>query len=406
MKYGLMSYAYTTNLGNEIQSIAARRFLPEIDYYIDHEKLNLFNSPDKVKMIMNGWYLDCLKSWPPSKSIDPLLISMHFNTSFNNTKDIINTKESREFFETYGPVGCRDYATLDLLKQLDIDAYYSGCLTLTLENNQKKESDYKYIVVNSTKSNEIIEFLKTKTNMDIYDLNQESIWSFDRKYLDKMPTSYKLTSFYNIEEKFFIGENILDLYENATCVITDRLHCAFPCLALKTPVLFIDTERFAPERLKGIKELVLKSSLDEYKNDFKIFNVEKPPKNPENYKKIRKSLIKKTKEFTGYIRDSYSSNFSKEYTFNNQLYLLTKTALQSRDYMKGVIRLSKRYESKISKLQKEKKENTEKLKEYESLIASKDKIINQQKKHIEEMEKSSSWKLTKPLRDLKIGLKK
>lgn len=406
MKYGLMSYAYTTNLGNEIQSIAARRFLPKIDYYIDHEKLNLFNSPDKVKMIMNGWYLDCLKSWPPTDSIDPLLISMHFNTSFNNTKDIINTKESREFFESYGPVGCRDYATLDLLKQLDIDAYYSGCLTLTLENKQKKESDYKYIVVNSTKSNEIIEFLKTKTNMDIYDLNQESIWSFDRKYLDKMPTSYKLTSFYNIEEKFFIGENILDLYENATCVITDRLHCAFPCLALKTPVLFIDAERFAPERLKGIKELVLKASLDEYKNNFDIFNVEKPPKNPENYKKIRKSLIKKTKEFTGHIRDSYSSNYSNEYTFNNQLYLLTKTALQSRDYMKGVIRLSKRYESKISKLQKEKKENNEKLKEYESLIASKDKIINQQKKHIEEMEKSSSWKFTKPLRDLKSGLKK
>lgn len=77
MKYGLMSYAYTTNLGNEIQSIAARRFLPKIDYYIDHEKLNLFNSHDKIKMIMNGWYLDCLKSWPPSKSIDPLLISMH-----------------------------------------------------------------------------------------------------------------------------------------------------------------------------------------------------------------------------------------------------------------------------------------------------------------------------------------
>lgn len=242
--------------------------------------------------------------------------------------------------------------------------------------------------------------------MDIYNLNQESIWSFDRKYLDKMPTTYTLTSFYNIEEKFFIGENILDLYENATCVITDRLHCAFPCLAFKTPVLFIDTERFAPERLKGINELVLKATLDEYKNDFNKFNVEKPPKNPENYKKIRKSLIKKTKEFTEYIRDSYTSNYSKEYAFNNQLYLLTKTALQSRDYMKGVIRLSKRYESKISKLQKEKKENTEKLKEYESLIASKEKIINQQKKLIEDMEKSASWKLTKPLRDLKSGLKK
>ena len=32
-----MSYDYTINLGNEIQTIAARRFLPKIEYYIDHE---------------------------------------------------------------------------------------------------------------------------------------------------------------------------------------------------------------------------------------------------------------------------------------------------------------------------------------------------------------------------------
>ena len=54
-----MKYSYTTNLGNEIQSIAARRFLPKIDYYIEHEKLNLFQNQEKVKMILNGWYLDC-----------------------------------------------------------------------------------------------------------------------------------------------------------------------------------------------------------------------------------------------------------------------------------------------------------------------------------------------------------
>lgn len=37
-----MSYNHTTNLGNEVQSIAARRFLPKIDYYIDHEEIHQF----------------------------------------------------------------------------------------------------------------------------------------------------------------------------------------------------------------------------------------------------------------------------------------------------------------------------------------------------------------------------
>ena len=87
MQYGLMCYGYTINLGNEIQSIAARRCLPKIDFYVDHEKLHLFKNSQKIKMIMNGWYLDCIESWPPSDDIDPLLISMHFNTSVNETKD-------------------------------------------------------------------------------------------------------------------------------------------------------------------------------------------------------------------------------------------------------------------------------------------------------------------------------
>ena len=189
MKFGLMKYDYTTNLGNEIQSIAARRFLPEIDCYVDHEKLNLFESDEKVKLIMNGWYLDCLKSWPPSDSIDPLLISMHFNTSVNETKEVILSKESREFFSSYGPVGCRDQPTAELLKENDIDAYFSGCLSLTLEG-MKKNTDYKYVVVNSQKSEEIVNYLKSKTELDIFEVFQDSIFSLDKKYLDHVGAQY------------------------------------------------------------------------------------------------------------------------------------------------------------------------------------------------------------------------
>ncbi len=144
MKFGLMKYSYTTNLGNEIQSIAARQFLPKIDFFIEHEKLNLFENDEKVKMIMNGWYLDFPQSWPPSDDIDPFLISMHFNSSYNNTKHVISTPESRDYFSSYGPVGCRDISTLNLLNQMDIDAYYSGDLTLTL-TGKTQENSYKYI---------------------------------------------------------------------------------------------------------------------------------------------------------------------------------------------------------------------------------------------------------------------
>ena len=37
VKYALYKYS-TENIGDEIQSIAARRFLPQVDYYIDRDR--------------------------------------------------------------------------------------------------------------------------------------------------------------------------------------------------------------------------------------------------------------------------------------------------------------------------------------------------------------------------------
>ena len=379
MQYGLMTYKKTINLGNEIQSIAARRFLPKIDHYIDHEELHLFNNPEKVKMIMNGWYLDTLEAWPPSSDIDPLLISMHFNTSVNETKDVILSEKSRDFFSSYGPVGCRDPSTLELLQENDIDAYYSGCLTLTLDNNNPQyKPDNPYIAVNVFKPWQVIKYLKTKTDMPIYDVYQLTFNSLNEDYIKDKPDHYKLTSFYTEEEKMFQAENFLTIYENASCVITDRLHCALPCLALNTPVLFIDTAQYGLERLGGLTDLVRKATFEDYKNDYSIFDVEKPPKNPDDYIKLRKDLIKRTKEFTGHINDSYLMNDSNR--LYNNVNLLCKTSRKTKKYMRDVDGIINDYQNEIEK--------------QKQTIAKQEKIIK-------EMQNSNSWKLTGPLRKIR-----
>lgn len=85
MKYGLMYYKETDNIGDDIQTYVAKRFIPHIDYYIDRESLNCFIPKEKeyVSVIMNGWFLHNKLAWPPSPYINPLLISMHF-TSLEN----------------------------------------------------------------------------------------------------------------------------------------------------------------------------------------------------------------------------------------------------------------------------------------------------------------------------------
>ena len=56
MEYGLLVFKETDNIGDDIQSYAAERFLPKIDYYIDREHLNTFRSDsrNKVAVIMNA----------------------------------------------------------------------------------------------------------------------------------------------------------------------------------------------------------------------------------------------------------------------------------------------------------------------------------------------------------------
>lgn len=56
MKYALLTYS-TENVGDDIQSIAARRFLPRVDYYIDRDQIGEWENNDKnetVKLIANG----------------------------------------------------------------------------------------------------------------------------------------------------------------------------------------------------------------------------------------------------------------------------------------------------------------------------------------------------------------
>ena len=382
MKFGLLTYNYTINLGNEIQSIAARRFLPKIDYFIEHHKIQDFDEDVDVKTIMNAWYLNCPEAWPPSRNINPLLVSMHFS-SHQFTKDAILSKESREYFKDYGPVGCRDIYTQEFLNDNGIDAYYTGCLTLTLDSGNKynpKNENEEYILINSDHSKRLLSLLKDKTDKRIFIINQDYAPSFEKAFPGKIPKSlYNHTSYWDYKEKLFIAENMLRLYENACCVITDRVHCAMPTLALKTPVLLFDTRQHQ-ERFDGLKNLLHVSDIKEYENNYNIFDVNDPPENKDDYLEVRKDLIRQCKKFTGHINESCYEIKTFNDQINNNIAFLSKHAYDSRNYIGDVLKMSRKYEKNIKK---------------------QEKIIEEQQSIINEMQNSNSWKLTEPLRKLR-----
>jgi hypothetical protein len=72
-------------------------------------------------------------------------------------------------------------------------------------------------------------------------------------YINQEPPANR----YNDEEKFAMAEDLLNQYAKAKLVITSRIHCALPCLAMGTPVIFINGfDSFVDScRFDGILEL-------------------------------------------------------------------------------------------------------------------------------------------------------
>ena len=133
MEIGVLGFSGSRNIGDYIQTKAVIDILNKQNIKIlEREKLNSYNGPP-IKIIINGWFMENPKNWPPSNKINPLFISFHINPSI--VKTFINN-QSIEYFKKHEPIGCRDYFTRDLLVKNGINAYFSSCVTLGIEREK------------------------------------------------------------------------------------------------------------------------------------------------------------------------------------------------------------------------------------------------------------------------------
>ncbi len=133
-KIAVISYPNSNNLGDYIQKIAVKQFLKGNITEIDRDNLkNYFG--EKIKLIINGWFMEKPNNWPPSENIIPLFISFHINPII---KSYILNKKGVEYLKQHEPIGCRDLYTKLILEKKGIRAYFSGCLTLTLDRKKLK----------------------------------------------------------------------------------------------------------------------------------------------------------------------------------------------------------------------------------------------------------------------------
>ena len=161
MKYGLITFKETENIGDDIQSYSAIRFLPQIDYYIEREKMDLFVPKEKEQIVtlMNGWYLHSKLNFPLSPYIYPVFISTHISgyESYGIKLEYLNDYSIKQL-KMYEPIGCRDTGTEKILTERGINAYISGCLTLSIQADKKVEKEDKICLVDIDKEAE--EYIK------------------------------------------------------------------------------------------------------------------------------------------------------------------------------------------------------------------------------------------------------
>jgi len=350
MKYGLLYYKETDNIGDDIQTYAAKRFLPSVDYVVDRENLNCF-IPDKkeyVSVIMNAWYLHNKAAWPPSPYINPLLISMHFTESFeNDVGDAYLKGIGGDYLRKREPVGARDTNTQKRLEKNEINSYVSGCMTLTLQKfDDVEKSDYICAV---DVPEEVVEKLEEKTGREIkvitHHCNQDEM---------------KEKSF---EQRMEEVEALLKIYQGAHLVITDRLHTMLPAMALETPVILLHKEDYESDRLGDYIKYVKSYSFEEFLENDILDDIETPSENNKDYLKIRKDLEKRVEEFINNSKKIDDSDLPsleeyKEYVKNISYYKDLYEALRLKSIEKY-----KAYKAELDEVWKSKIEGDNFLKE-------------------------------------------
>ncbi|MBS0586166.1 MAG: polysaccharide pyruvyl transferase family protein [Verrucomicrobia bacterium] len=281
-RFAYISYS-TTNVGDDIQAIAAKRFLPPSCINLDRDLISEVMPSTRVKALMNGWYMHGKnmfwerfdrsppeKAWPPAAGIDPFFISIHLDGQFVPTA---LSEEGVAYFKQYAPIGARDLFTLEELQKKDIPSYFSGCLTLTLDNPYlgNPRDEIVYLVDLDEDS---VRYIKSKTKCKVITVAHCSA----------------VLALLDNERRLKYAEVLLDKYRKAKCVVANRLHVILPCLAFETPVLSLCNGKTG--RFSGLSEIMRSCSREELLAGEVDFDFDNPPENSKAYLPIRENLIK------------------------------------------------------------------------------------------------------------------
>jgi hypothetical protein len=204
-----MVCATSRNIGDDIQSIAVANILPKIDLYVDRERLDVVDGPDPICIVMNAWFMHG-DAWPPSDVLRPVFVGFHVAPKARNT-----VGKHAQYLKRHEPIGARDSGTAEFLNTLGIKTEVTYCMSLTFPLREKEPPNGKVIRV------------------DAYGIEVPRSLRRGSIHLSHTVGGVRDAT------KLKYARDLIEFYrDNARLVITTRLHCALPCIAMGIPVVF------------------------------------------------------------------------------------------------------------------------------------------------------------------------
>lgn len=179
-----------------------------------------------------GWHMHALfgldsYDFPLHPNLNPIFVSFHCS------KRALLTPAAVEYLRAHGPIGCRDWTTVDLLLSLDVPAFFSGCLTTTVNTvfpdlDQVPEPATVYVDV-------------ARSPVPAGHTNVKQSYGEIKKR--------------TFTENMWDAVDVLERYRtNFTDVVTTRLHCYLPTTSLGLRARF-EPKNNADVRFSGLFRL-------------------------------------------------------------------------------------------------------------------------------------------------------
>lgn len=223
------------NIGDVLQALAVLDHLPSAPVVLDRE--NLLSAFDRGDLLYfaNGWLMHDFSKFPPPENLRPVYASVHFSNAA-----ILQRRANVLHFKKHGPIGARDQKTLFMLRAAGIPSYYSGCFTAGLNSRPCGSTNLGLLVVDGVDhrlSDSAVEVIGSRLGMKPHRISHD-------------PESANLSFDEYAVKSFARAEKLLQAYCSSSMVVTTKIHCALPCLAMGVPVILLhptpSEERLAP----------------------------------------------------------------------------------------------------------------------------------------------------------------